>query len=140
MSDERSQWLTTREAAQLLKVTDRMVGHYAVQGKIRTRREGRRVWYYSEDVQKLAQSLRVDLRPQHITRDDVNQAMIDYVRNRQETDREVLDRLQRIEQRLDQPPAPTPQPQRGPSWQVVATLAIVLAILGIVLVIVLRFV
>ena len=139
MSDEHNQWLTAREAAQLLHVTERMIGHYAVQGKLQTRREGRRVWYWSEDVQKLARELRTDIRPQQLTRQDTYEGLVRYVQERGQKDQEIIDRLDRIETRLDQPaPAPQPQP-RSPSWQTIAALALVLAIVLIVLVIVLRF-
>lgn len=138
MSDDtQHEWMTAREVARLLKVTERMIGHYAAQGKLRTRREGRRVWYYSEDVQKLAGTLHADLRIAQTTREDVNRAMVDYIQDRQRVDREMLDRLQRIEERLDQP---SPPAERGPSWQLVATLVLVLAIGLIVLAIVWRFV
>lgn len=133
MADE---WMTAREAAKLLKVTDRMIGHYAASGKLQVRREGRRVWYFSEDVQKLASELHTDLRPAQINRQDVNEGMVRYIQERQQTDQEIIDRLGRIEAQIIQ----TAQPQaRGPSWQVIAALAIVLAIALVTLAIVARF-
>jgi len=134
-----SEWMTAREAAKVLKVTERMIGHYGIQGKLQMRREGRRVWYFSEDVQKLAAELRTDIRPQQITRQDASEALITYVQKREQTDQEVLERLGRIEAQLDRPAVPQP-PQRGPSWQVIAALAIVLALALVVLVIVLRLI
>jgi DNA-binding transcriptional MerR regulator len=132
-----SEWMTAREAAKLLRVTERMIGHYAAQGKLQVKREGRRVWYFSEDVQKLAGTLQTDLRPQQISRQDVNQGLIQYIQESQQTGQQLLERLDRIEAQLGQPEKVQPQP-RGPSWQVVATLAIVLAIALVVLAIVVR--
>src|SRR5215212_7523353 len=143
-----SEWMTAREAAKLLRVTDRMIGHYATQGKLQVRREGRRVWYFSEDVQKLASELRTDLRPAQITRQDANEELIRYIQERGQHDQEFLEaqeqtikaqqetneRLARIERFLAAPPLR----QRGLSWQLVTTLAIVLAIALVVLAIVLR--
>lgn len=129
-----SEWMTAREAAKVLRVTDRMIGHYAAQGKLKVRREGRRVWYFSEDVRTLASELRTDLRPAQITRQDVNEGLVRYIQERQQTDHDIIERLQRIESQLNQP-----SPARGPSWQLVVTLAIVLAIALVVLAIVARF-
>ena len=143
MSNGTSQWMTAREAAKVLRVTERMIGHYAKNNQLRTRREGRRVWYLAEDVQTLAQSLHTELRQQQITRQDVNEEVIGYIRSRKETDRQFLEtqqgmdeRLRRIEERINQPPT---KPS-GSNWQLIATLAIVLAIALVVLAIVLKLV
>ena len=143
MSNGTSQWMTAREAAKVLRVTERMIGHYAKNNQLRTRREGRRVWYLAEDVQTLAHNLNTELRQQQITRQDVNEELIGYIRSRKETDRQFLEtqqgmdeRLRRIEERINQPP---PKPS-GPNWQLIATLAIVLAIALVVLAIVLKLV
>jgi DNA-binding transcriptional MerR regulator len=144
-----SEWMTAREAAKVLHVTDRMVGHYAAQGKVQVRREGRRVWYSSDDIQKLASELRTDIRPAQITRSDVNDELIRYIQERGRHDEEFLEvqelmvkaqqetnaRLARIERFLAAPPLR----YRRPSWQTVATLALVLAIALVVLTIVARF-
>lgn len=139
--ERRSEWMTAREAAKLLRVTERMIGHYAKNGKLHTRREGRRVWYLSEDVQKLAAELQTDLRPTQITRQDVNEEMVKYISDRRQIDQDVLDRLQRIEDKVNQPqPAPVLPPQpRGPSWQTITLALIVLAIVLVVFLAVLRF-
>ena len=143
MSNGTSQWMTAREAAKVLRVTERMIGHYAKNNQLRIRREGRRVWYLAEDVQTLAQSLHTELRQQQITRQDVNEEVIGYIRSRKETDRQFLEtqqgmdeRLRRIEERINQPPT---KPS-GSNWQLIATLAIVLAIALVVLAIVLKLV
>lgn len=137
------EWMTARDAAKLLHVSERMIGHYAKNGKLHTLREGRNVWYSTADVQKLAQSLRADLRQTQITRQDVNEELIGYIRSRKETDQQFLEtqqgmdeRLRRIEERISQPPT---KPS-GPNWQVIATLAIVLAIALVVLAIVLKLI
>lgn len=151
--EQHKQWLTARECARLLKVTERMIGHYAQQGKLRTRREGRRVWYFSEDVQRLAETLQADLRPTPYTKEDANRALAEYVQERRQVDKHLLDQTQQLADRQEQLVRGQADLQRqlaevqkqvagkqGPSWQLVATLAIVLAILAIALVIVWRLV
>lgn len=141
--------MTAREAAKILRVTERMIGHYANDEKIRTYREGRRVWYSREDVEKLAQTLKTPLRAMQITAQDVNAEMIGYVRKREEIDqqfleaqrglqegqqeltqgqREMLERLDRIEQQV----------KRGPTWQQVATIAVVALAIVVILFLVIR--
>ena len=150
MSDDiQNQWMTAREAAKILRVTERMIGHYANDEKIRTYREGRRVWYSREDVEKLAQALKTPLRAMQITAQDVNAEMIGYVRKREEIDRqiteaqrelqegqqeltqgqrEMLERLERIEQQV----------KRGPTWQQAATIAVVFLAIVVILFLVIR--
>lgn len=150
MSDDiQNQWMTAREAAKILRVTERMIGHYANDEKIRTYREGWRVWYSREDVEKLAQALKTPLRAMQITAQDVNAEMIGYVRKREEIDqqfleaqrglqegqqeltqgqREMLERLDRIEQQV----------KRGPTWQQVATIAVVALAIVVILFLVIR--
>ena len=140
-NDTEKPWMTAREAAKLLRVTERMIGHYANDGKLGTYREGRRVWYSREDVEKLAQTLRADLRPTQLTTQDVNSEMMRYVRNREEADRriseaqqalregqqeltqgqrEMLERLDRIERQVK---------QRWAWWQIaLVVLAIVVVV------------
>lgn len=155
-NDTQNPWMTAREAAKVLRVTERMIGHYANDEKIRTYREGRRVWYSREDVEKLAQALKTPLRAMQITAQDVNAEMIGYVRKREETDRqfletqrelqeaqqamldtqsgltqgqrEMLERLERIEQQV----------KRGPTWQQVATIAVVALAIVVIAFLVIR--
>ena len=56
----------------------------------RTQRAGRRVMYHVGDVEALAGSLQVDLRPQHITRNDAGEQMVQYIRQREQADQEIL--------------------------------------------------
>lgn len=150
MSDDiQNQWMTAREAAKILRVTERMIGHYANDEKIRTYREGRRVWYSREDVEKLAQALKTPLRAMQITTQDVNAEMIGYVRKREEIDRqiteaqrglqegqqeltqgqrEMLERLERIEQQV----------KRGRTWQQAALIALVALAIVVILFLVIR--
>lgn len=139
------EYISAKEASRILRVSERQVNYYGHNGQLRTMRAGRRVLYHRSDVERLAATLQVDIRPQQLTRQDVNEELIRYVQGEAQRNQEFLegqrqlsegqrgiaDRLQRIEERLD-------QPQRGPSWQTIATLAIVLAIGLVVLAIVLR--
>src|SRR6266487_1579767 len=61
MSNER--WIDVTEAASILKMTSRQVNRYGNQGKLRTKKAGRRVLYLLSDVSNLADELRVDIRP-----------------------------------------------------------------------------
>jgi hypothetical protein len=132
--EQQKQWLTARESARILRVTERMIGHYADQNKLRTRREGRRVWYLAEDVEKLARDLRADLRQLQTTRQDVNEELAGYIRERKETDRQFLEtqadiseRVRRIEERVNQP---FPR-QSGINWQTVALVfGVILLLIG----------
>src|SRR4051812_11743309 len=97
MSDDTAQWLTTKEAARILRVTERMVGHYEADVKLKSRRIGRRVFYDAESVAQLAADLRVDVRPQIVRREDVNQELIRYV---QEQEHRAKEWEQRTEEML----------------------------------------
>ena len=141
MSIDRTQWITAREAAQRLHVTERMIGHYARDGKLATQRAGRRVWYSVADVEALAGNLQSDLRVAPYTRQDVTEEAFRTIRNisegqerierRQEDiysrqddiygqQRETNSRLDRIE-------------QRGPTWQqVFIATVLILAVVAIV--------
>ena len=148
MSNEltKREWITARDAAKQLRVTERMIGHYARDGKLQTYREGRRVWYSAADVEALAGALRADLRPAQISRQDANDEIIRYVRDRKEQDRnflevqqqmvsgqeDVVSRLDRIEQQLQQAP-------RGPTWQQVIILIVALVIFVVVVLAIARF-
>lgn len=145
MSDNLAprEYISAKEAARLLKVSERQVNYYGHNGQIRIQRAGRRVLYHAGDVVRLAQQLQVDIRPQQITRSDVNEELIGYVQERRQRDQEFLEgqrkiaeQLAQIQQRLD---APAPKPA-APNWQLIATLAIVLAIALVVLAIVLRLI
>lgn len=142
MSDEQlPEWITAKVAARILRVSERQIGNYAKRGDLRVVRQGRHVRYSSGDVTQLAQTLQADVRSElPATRQEVNEQMIRYIQERSQRDQEYIDtqrgiaeRLDRIEQRLEQPPA-----RQGPSWQVIAVLALVLATALIVLAIVLR--
>lgn len=142
MSIDRTQWITAREAAQRLHVTERMIGHYARDGKLATQRAGRRVWYSVADVEALAGSLQSDLRIAPYTRQDATEEVFRNIRNlsegqerieryqeREEAERgqfrnDLYSRLERIEAN---------QRPRGPTWQQVIIVGIViLAIVAVV--------
>ena len=141
MSEERANWMTAREAAKRLRVTERMIGHYARDGKLETYREGRRVWYSVVSVENLAAKLQTPLRSTQITRQDVNeealrsiqkyseaqQTMLEEQQRQGRTQEDMISRLDRIE-RLAQP--------RGPTWQQVA---LWLGVIGIIAAVVLAY-
>lgn len=141
MSNEltKREWMTAKEAARVLKVTDRMVNHYGHNGQIRTQRAGRRVMYHVGDVEALAGSLQVDLRPQHITRNDAGEQMVQYIRQREQADQEILESLRRLpemDERIRRIEEHQNRPPRGPSWQLILVLLIVLSIALVALAIV----
>ena len=145
--NDTANYITAKQAAALLKVSERQVHHYGVSGKIATVRAGRRLLYNPDDVESLAQQLRVDIKPMVIRKDDVSAQMARYIverkeydetmmqtqRDMQETQAEMRDELAQIRATLSEPAKP-----RGPNWQVVAVLALVLAIVLVVLIIALR--
>ena len=145
MSIDRTQWITAREAAQRLHVTERMIGHYARDGKLATHRAGRRVWYSVADVEALAGNLQSDLRVAPYTRQDVTEEAFRTIRNisesqerveRQQEDiysqqgkiysrqEDIYNRVERIEAN---------QRPRGPTWQqVFIATVLILAVVAIV--------
>lgn len=135
MSIDRTQWITAREAAQRLRVTERMIGHYAADGKLRTYRAGRRVWYSVADVDALASSLRADLRIAPVSQQDVNNEALQSLRNFSEAQERFAEEQRRqgarqedIYNRLERIEAQTKP--RGPTWQQVIIVAVVLLIIG----------
>ncbi len=56
-------YIEVDEAAQILRITPRQVNRYGNDGRIRTKRAGRRVFYLRTDVEALAEELDVDHRP-----------------------------------------------------------------------------
>ena len=135
------EYISAKEAARLLKVSERQVNYYGHNGQIRIQRLGRRVLYHAGDVERLAQQLQVDIRPQQITRQDVNEELIRYVQDREQRDREfsegqrdISERLERIEQKLNQP---QPKPI-GPSWQQLIFALVAILIVALVLVFIFR--
>ena len=135
MSIDRTQWITAREAAQRLHVTERMIGHYARDGKLATQRAGRRVWYSVADVEALAGSLQSDLRIAPYTRQDVTEEAFRTIRNISESQERIEQSLARrdkrqediysdLSSRLERMEAG--QRPRGPSWQQVIIAGIVI--------------
>ena len=137
------EYISAEEAAKLLKVSERQVNYYGHNGQLRIQRAGRRVLYHAGDVERLAQQLQVDIRPQQITRQDVNEELIRYVQERGQRDREfsegqrdISERLARIEQKLNQP-----QPKAiGPSWQQLIFALAILLLIALVLAFVFRLI
>src|SRR5437868_830779 len=100
MSNDPQNWLTAGDAATVLKVSQRQVHYYASAGKIRTRRQGRRVLFNSADVAALADELAVDLRPAPPPPRDLAPVtdLVTVLREREQRDDE---RYQHIDQRFD---------------------------------------
>jgi DNA-binding transcriptional MerR regulator len=157
MNDELSprEWISAKEASRILKVSERQVNYYGHQGQIKTKRAGRRVLYLATDVEQLARTLDVDIRPQNITRSDVNEQLARYVQQRSQVDQEISEAQKHIAERqqqiLEEQKAASerllriekylagPQPkQRGPSWQTITIALVVLAIALVVLAILVR--
>ncbi len=132
------EYISAREAAVRLRVTERQVNYYGHNGQLRTQRIGRRVAYHAGDVARLAEQLQVDIRPQQITRQDANEHIIRYVQERGQLDQEFLEAQRQIAGRLARIEEQLTRPASGPSWQLIATLAIVLALALVVLAILIR--
>ncbi|MDQ5852144.1 MAG: helix-turn-helix domain-containing protein [Chloroflexota bacterium] len=54
-------YITVQEAAAILKLSTRMVNKYGHEGKLQTRKAGKRLLYRRADVQALAEELAVDV-------------------------------------------------------------------------------
>lgn len=131
MSIDRTQWITAREAAQRLHVTERMIGHYARDGKLATQRAGRRVWYSVADVEALAGNLQSDLRIAPYTRQDVTEEAFRTIRNISESQERIERRQENISSRQEDiysrmERIEAGQRPRGPTWQQVFIVAIFL--------------
>ena len=61
MADD--EYLTVEQARRILRVTARQVQRHAASGRVRSRREGRRLFVHRDDVETLAQELGADNRP-----------------------------------------------------------------------------
>ena len=60
---ETADYITVDEAAAILRLTHRQVNRYGSDGRIGTRKVGRRVLYLRTDVEALAEELDVENRP-----------------------------------------------------------------------------
>ena len=150
---QQREWLTARQAAERLKVTERHVHRLADDGKIERKSLGpRRMLFRARDVDHLAEELMVDLKPEPVKRDQTalaaletlrrgNEALaelqqqasyqgqtLDQLRTTAEQQRQILERL---DQRTATPPA-------TPRMLIAALLFIGLAILVLALVLLIR--
>jgi hypothetical protein len=92
--EQEYQYIPVETAADLLKMSARMVNKYGNDGRLRTKKAGRRVLYVREDVETLAEELAVDMRPPpKAPRADLVPVgeMMDYIRDR-DTKNEELQR------------------------------------------------
>lgn len=111
MTNHDEQWLTAGEAARILHMSERQVNRYGTSGQIRIRRAGRRVLYHPADVSRLADELRVDIRPAPQRTTAVMppelvrylQEQADLMRQQGETQATIDRRLEAIERRLAEP-------------------------------------
>ena len=61
---ENEQYIPVEEAGRILGVTPRQANRYGTEGKIRTRKAGKRIMYHRGDVEALAEDLGVAFKPQ----------------------------------------------------------------------------
>jgi hypothetical protein len=90
--DQEYEYIPVETAADILKMSPRMVNKYGNDGRLRTKKAGRRVLYVRTDVETLADELGVDLRPPpKAPRADLVPVgeMMDYIRDR-DTKNEAL--------------------------------------------------
>ena len=134
MTNNDQQWLTAGEAARILHLSERQVNRYGATGQIKTRRAGRRVLYHPGDVTRLADELRVDIRPapQRSTA-MISPELARYLQEQEaamrqqgETQVSIDRRLAEIERRLQEPARLV-----LPTW-LVALLAVLVVLLVIV--------
>ncbi len=93
MSNNDAAYIPVETAAEILRMTARQVNRYGNEGRLQTRRAGRRVLYLRSDVDALAAELGVTLRPAPRPRAELVPVgqMLDYLRERDAR----LDELQR---------------------------------------------
>jgi hypothetical protein len=134
---EQQTWLTAADAAQVLRVSARQVHRYAETGQLVTRRAGRRVLFSSASVAKLADDLAVDIRPAAQSRDLIPPELVRHIGEQAEQMRRYGETSERIEQRLDQMQQKLDQPGQIelPRW-VVGLLVIILILLFAVLILI----
>jgi len=108
MSSE--EWIPASDAARILHMSERQVNRYGADGKIHTRRAGRRVLYLADDVTSLADELRVDIRPAPASRAMIPPELARYIqeqgdlmRAQGESQASIDRRLEAIERRLAEP-------------------------------------
>ena len=84
MSNSDSEYISVEAAAETLRMTARQVNRYGNEGRIQTRRAGRRVLYLRTDVEALAVELGVAHRPAPRPRAELVPVghMLDYIRER----------------------------------------------------------
>ncbi len=84
MSNPDAAYIPVEMAAEILRMTARQVNRYGNEGRLQTRRVGRRVLYLRADVEALAAELGVALRPTPRARAQLVPVgqMLDYLRER----------------------------------------------------------
>lgn len=98
---EQQNWLTAADAAQVLRVSARQVHRYAEEGKLVTRRAGRRVLFSAASVAQLADDLAVDIRPASQSRELIPPELVRHIAEQGEYMRQQGETGQRVERRLD---------------------------------------
>ena len=94
--DQEYEYIPVETAAEILKMSARMVNKYGNDGRIQTKRAGRRVLYLRDDVEALADELGVDLRPPpKAPRADLVPVgeMMEYIRDRDTRNEELQRQL-----------------------------------------------
>lgn len=123
------EWLTVHDAARILRVSTRQTHRYAEEGRIVTRRAGRRVLFSRASVVQLADDLAVDIRPQSQSRDVIPPDLVRAMTEQAQAVQRQANQGQRIEERLDDIDRRLAQPAQLtiPRWlAVVAALALML--------------
>lgn len=133
MTDET--WLSTTQAAQALRMSTRQVTRYVESGRLMSKRAGRRLLVSASSVASLADELAIDV-PRGgppARRQELPAEVVKYLTEQGSAQRDALDRLERIERRLDQP-----APLVLPPWLIIGGAAVVLLLLVILAVLLLR--
>lgn len=135
-------WLSTAQAAQALRLSQRQVTRYVEDGRLVSKKAGRRLLVSASSVASLADELAVDV-PRGgppARRAELPAEVVRYLtesgeaqRQAAEAQRQALDRLERIERRLEQPAA-----LAVPPWLAIIGALVVVLLVAIVVLLALR--
>lgn len=114
MTDSDATWLSTAQAAQALRLSQRQVVRYCEDGRLVHRRAGRRLLIRADSVATLADELAIDVPKggPPARRSELPAEVVRYLQEQGGAQRDALDRLARIESKLEglQPPPAQPFP------------------------------
>lgn len=146
MSNENENWLTTADAAKILKVTQRQVTRYAEEGRLKTSRAGRRLLYDAQSVYQLADMMKVNVRPPPASRESgavLPPEVVRYLaeqRDQQQRIEDQLGKLSDVEQRLDRIEQHVRQPPQLvlPRWLLVIVVLLLMVLIAVFVVVLIR--